>query len=453
MAIKFAIYNSLEDNGSNAIVLQGKKKNKNNTNKQVSAKLGINKEPKLSKSQKKKLKKLEEEKEKEILLSKSIETLEKYKIREDAYSLMWSSRNLGQVETVREKRRRQVQFSKVGLELDDYRPFKKRTSDNASSGVELYSDDKKLQVINVSNSPQPSLSERELQNHISASFQSSQELVCRNEPATLGEDAALTGEEVTSETSKLLIPEQPENSQRAFPPSEEQATVTGSPNVNLSNTINQGNCIPTRTTTAPTVVHVSRPKEVEIKRRDLPIVMMEQEIMEAINENLSVLYVVRLVAFLYETGYGSSLCDIRGGVIGVTQPRRVAVLATAKRVAYELGLRLGKEVGFQVRHDKRIGENCSIKFMTDGILLREVQNDFLLKHYSIIILDEAHERSLNTDILIGMLSRVIQERQGEYERQQKRILTGEIINSESRIYPLKLVLMSATLRVEDFVSE
>lgn len=64
----------------------------------------------------------------------------------------------------------------------------------------------------------------------------------------------------------------------------------------------------------------------------------------------------------------------------MTQPRRVAVLATAKRVAFELGLHLGKEVGFQVRHDKRIGENCSIKFMTDGILLREVQVISIL-HY------------------------------------------------------------------------
>jgi ATP-dependent RNA helicase DHX37/DHR1 len=64
---------------------------------------------------------------------------------------------------------------------------------------------------------------------------------------------------------------------------------------------------------------------------------------------------------------------MRRGVIGVTQPRRVAVLSTAKRVAYELGLRLGKEVGFQVRYDRKIGENCSIKFMTDGILLREIQ--------------------------------------------------------------------------------
>ena len=57
----------------------------------------------------------------------------------------------------------------------------------------------------------------------------------------------------------------------------------------------------------------------------------------------------------------------------MTQPRRVAVLATAKRVAFELGLPLGKEVGFQVRHDKKIGDNCSIKFMTGGILLRELK--------------------------------------------------------------------------------
>jgi HrpA-like RNA helicase len=60
-------------------------------------------------------------------------------------------------------------------------------------------------------------------------------------------------------------------------------------------------------------------------------------------------------------------------MIGITQPRRVAVLATSKRVSYELGLKLGKEVGFQVRHDKKVGSKCSIKFMTDGILLREVQ--------------------------------------------------------------------------------
>jgi ATP-dependent RNA helicase DHX37/DHR1 len=76
---------------------------------------------------------------------------------------------------------------------------------------------------------------------------------------------------------------------------------------------------------------------------------------------------------LYEAGYGTSNRLHRKEIIGITQPRRVAVLSIARRVSYELGLKLGKEVGFQVRHDKMVGSNCSIKFMTDGILLREIQ--------------------------------------------------------------------------------
>ncbi|GFQ02480.1 probable ATP-dependent RNA helicase dhx37 [Phtheirospermum japonicum] len=236
--------------------------------------------------------------------------------------------------------------------------------------------------------------------------------------------------------------------------------VDEEPKHDLSRENKQDKCSSARNLVAPTVIHVSRPKDVEEQRMGLPIVMMEQEIMEAINENMSVIIcgetgcgkTTQVPQFLYEAGFGSKCLNTRGGIIGVTQPRRVAVLATAKRVAFELGVRLGKEVGFQVRHDRRVGENCAIKFMTDGILLREVQSDFLLKRYSVLILDEAHERSLNTDILIGMLSRVIQGRQREYEEQQKRILAGITIERDDRIYPLKLVLMSATLRVEDFVS-
>ncbi|KDO76640.1 hypothetical protein CISIN_1g038192mg, partial [Citrus sinensis] len=173
---------------------------------------------------------------------------------------------------------------------------------------------------------------------------------------------------------------------------------------------------------APIVVHVSRPNEVENNRKDLPIVMMEQEIMEAVNDNSAVIIcgetgcgkTTQVPQFLFEAGFGSNRCSSRSGRIGVTQPRRVAVLATAKRVAFELGLHLGKEVGFQVRHDKKIGDSCSIKFMTDGILLRELK--------------------------------------ALYEKQQQLLRSGQCIEPKDRVFPLKLILMSATLRVEDFIS-
>ncbi|CAL9248576.1 unnamed protein product [Arabidopsis halleri] len=161
--------------------------------------------------------------------------------------------------------------------------------------------------------------------------------------------------------------------------------------------------------------------------------------------------VSEIFQFLYEAGLGLKQFTSRSGITRITQPRRVAVLATAKRVAFELGLRLGKEVGFQVRYDKKIGEYSSIKFMTDGIVLfLLLQKDFLLRRYSVIILDEVHERSLNTDILIGMLTRVIKIRQEYYEEQQKSLQSGGLV--DQFITPLKLLLISATLRVEDFVS-
>ncbi|KAL1557641.1 RNA helicase [Salvia divinorum] len=433
--------NSSSEIGGGDIIMLPQKKKKD---KKAKNQLNVRQQPKLSKSQKRKLKKLEEDKEKEILMSKSIETLEKYKIKEDVFSLMWSSRNLGQVETVREKRRREVEFSKAGLELPlAEKAHTKRKRDNASQNnddVEVSEDEICLSDKNV---------------HSDTNMQS-----LRDEPDTSDRRVGDSFEEVAND-----------NTQPSLPGSEEKSTETcqieeimkpkdvmdEDPIYNPKGENNHSNCNSSRNHVAPTVVHVSRPKDVEKQRTGLPIVMMEQEIMEAINENISLIIcgetgcgkTTQVPQFLYEAGFGS---HTGGGIIGVTQPRRVAVLATAKRVAYELGLRLGKEVGFQVRHDRKVGENCSIKFMTDGILLREVQNDFLLKRYSVLILDEAHERSLNTDILIGMLSRVIQERQREYEMQEKRILAGETIESENRIYPLKLVLMSATLRVEDFVS-
>lgn len=98
------------------------------------------------------------------------------------------------------------------------------------------------------------------------------------------------------------------------------------------------------------------------------------------------------------------------GMIGVTQPRRVAAMSMAARVAHEMTLSTSR-VSYQIRYDATVSPSTSIKFMTDGVLLRELATDFLLTKYSVIIIDEAHERSMNTDILIGVLSRVLKLRE------------------------------------------
>ncbi|MGE6494692.1 ATP-dependent RNA helicase HrpA [Cupriavidus metallidurans] len=99
-----------------------------------------------------------------------------------------------------------------------------------------------------------------------------------------------------------------------------------------------------------------------------------------------------------------------GGLIGHTQPRRIAATSTAKRIAQELGTPLGETVGYQVRFNDTMSAGASVKLMTDGILLAETQNDPLLRAYDTIIIDEAHERSLNIDFLIGYLRQILPKR-------------------------------------------
>ncbi|KAI9918342.1 hypothetical protein PsorP6_012060 [Peronosclerospora sorghi] len=213
------------------------------------------------------------------------------------------------------------------------------------------------------------------------------------------------------------------------------------------------------------LVKLSRKPEIQLARMQLPVCSSEQEIMEAITENDVVILcgetgsgkTTQVPQFLYEAGYGHPDHPTRSGRIGVTQPRRVAAISTAKRVAEELNVPFDApngHVGYQIRYDaEHVSEHTRIKFMTDGILLKEIQQDFLLRPYSIILLDEAHERNVNTDILTGLLSRIAplraqmaQEEEHEYEL----LSTEEKATPHKRLKPLKLVIMSATLRVEDF---
>jgi ATP-dependent helicase HrpA len=140
-----------------------------------------------------------------------------------------------------------------------------------------------------------------------------------------------------------------------------------------------------------------------------------------------------VVVIAGETGSGKTtqipklcLAADRGvdGMIGCTQPRRIAARSVARRVAAELGSELGRTVGFQVRFAEQVGDDALIKFMTDGILLAETQSDPWLNAYDTIILDEAHERSLNIDFLLGYLKRLLSKR-----RDLKLIVTSATIDT------------------------
>ena len=100
----------------------------------------------------------------------------------------------------------------------------------------------------------------------------------------------------------------------------------------------------------------------------------------------------------------------KGRLIGHTQPRRIAASSVAKRIAEELKTTLGDVVGFKVRFQDRLSRDASVKLMTDGILLAETQTDPLLKAYDTIIIDEAHERSLNIDFLLGYIRQILPRR-------------------------------------------
>jgi len=148
------------------------------------------------------------------------------------------------------------------------------------------------------------------------------------------------------------------------------------------------------------------------QRQSLPIYKLRDDLIKAVTDN-------QILIVIGETGSGKTTqitqylgeCGFTArGKIGCTQPRRVAAMSVAKRVAEEYGCRLGQEVGYTIRFEDCTSPETIIKYMTDGMLLRECLMEAELKSYSVIMLDEAHERTIHTDVLFGLLKTAVQKR-------------------------------------------
>lgn len=142
--------------------------------------------------------------------------------------------------------------------------------------------------------------------------------------------------------------------------------------------------------------------------------------------------------YLLESGIVGS------GIIAVTQPRKVAATSLAARVALERNTTVGNIVGYSVRFDERSSADTCIKYMTDGMIVRELLSDPLLSNYSVVVVDEAHERTLRTDLLLANLKTILKERNGA------AMINGKGKGKADGTNPLKVVIMSATLDAEKF---
>ena len=166
----------------------------------------------------------------------------------------------------------------------------------------------------------------------------------------------------------------------------------------------------------------------EIEYKSLPVYEQKQRILDALKDNQVIVVqsptgsgkTTQLPVILHEAGYDST------GIIAVTQPRRIAALSVSEFIAKQLGTTYPGLVGYKMRFEDKTDQTTKIKIMTDGILLQEMKLDPWLSKYSVIMVDEAHERSLNIDFVLGLLKRVLAER-----KEFKVIVSSATLNAEA----------------------
>lgn len=187
-----------------------------------------------------------------------------------------------------------------------------------------------------------------------------------------------------------------------------------------------------------------------IEYPDLPVANYRQEILEALQSHQVVIVAgetgsgktTQLPKICLEAGYGIK------GLIGHTQPRRLAARSVSSRIAEEMKSKIGDLVGFKIRFSDEVSENSLVKLMTDGILLAEIQEDRYLNQYEVLIIDEAHERSLNIDFILGYLKNLLKKRKDlkviitsatiDPERFSKHFDNAPMISVEGRSYPVEV---------------
>ncbi|KAJ8043055.1 putative ATP-dependent RNA helicase DHX37 [Holothuria leucospilota] len=385
-------YKTTTSDDSNALVIPSKRQKMN-----VKTKEAQNVPKKLTKKQRKNLQRIVNQKIKKANRAELLEALAKHQASSRELALLSSAAHMGQKITKRQADEKQKLLDINGVKGSNKRKRRK-------------SEDEEEEEEKISSSEDESESEDET------------EAVAKQEAGETQKDSGSNIDDREKNTSKqgseinsdqVKSEEKAGNSQQAKAPTEKEKEKQDS---------------------KPAVyVIVERDPDIQEARLALPILAEEQEIMEKIKEHPVVIIsgetgsgkTTQVPQFLYEAGYAMN------GKIGITEPRRVAAVTMSQRVAKETSLSQSRFVSYQIRYEGNVTDDTKIKFMTDGVLLKEIQRDFLLSQYSVLIIDEAHERSVFTDILIGLLSRIVPLR-------------------HKKNNPLKLIIMSATLRVEDF---